>query len=170
MPLMQCPNVPIYETPRPIRDNGTDWHRLRAADWCKGCYGVSCQEVDQNLVAEVRFLHEKAVRCTRDDCQLPFRHGPVEVNGMLKGNFVIITHHHKCSAIDVLQVVLRQCGAESMHLVKFLLHDLEMLLAVRGNLPVANDEEFWRSLTGLNRTRNPATAMEGTGSTDQSLD
>src|SRR5437764_2033239 len=88
---------------------------------------------------------------------------------MLKGNFVIITHRHKCSATDALQVVLRQCGAQSMHLVKFLLHDPIMLLPVRGDLPVADDEEFWSFQAGLNRARNPATAMEGTCSTDQSL-
>ena len=56
-----------------------------------------------------------------------------------------------------------------MHLVKFLLHDPVMLLPVRGDLPVAADEECWRFQAGLNRARNPATAMEGTGSTDQSL-
>src|SRR5579859_151904 len=89
---------------------------------------------------------------------------------MLKGNFIIITNHHKGAATDVLQVVHRQSGAEGMHLVKFLLHDLEMLLAIRGDLPIADDEEFWRSLAGLNRTRNPTTTMEGSGSTDQALD
>src|SRR5437588_12185945 len=103
------------------------------------------------------------MRGTGDDCQLPVRHGSVEVNGMLKGDFVIITHHHKCSATDALEVLLRRCGAQSMDLVKFLLHDRVMLLPVMGYLPVAADEECWRFHAGLNRARNPAPATHGTG-------
>jgi hypothetical protein len=91
-----------------IGHNDTNLHCLPAADWCKGCYGVFCQEVDQDFIAEVRFLHEKAVRCTRYDCQLPTRQGSIEVNGMLKGDFIIITEHHQCSATDA-------CGGYLVH-------------------------------------------------------
>ena len=61
-----------------------------------------------------------------------------------------LRHHHQCSATDAPQVIRRQCRAESMHLIKLLLHDLVMLLAVRGDLPVTADEECWRFQAGLN--------------------
>jgi hypothetical protein len=39
---LHCNSVaqPMYETLHPISQNGTDLHRLRAADWRKGGYGV----------------------------------------------------------------------------------------------------------------------------------
>ena len=58
------------------------------------------------------------MRGTGDDCQLPVRHSSVEINGMLKGDFVIIfslyLRGHRAAAYGLHMLPITQFSLRSL--------------------------------------------------------
>ena len=75
--------------------------------------GSVVKEVDDDGVAKRRFLDEQAVRGSRHDRELAVGQAPVELDGVLESDFVIVAGHHQGPVSDPIE--LAGCERRSLY-------------------------------------------------------